>query len=125
MILTVDYSDDHQINIGLELALIEGEYDSVLEWPFNKTFELVIVKQRENENIFRNESAEHQNYSNIKQMIIPFASNCSRHSFQRPIERNPGCGRNNFITFNRISQLQDYIKMGNLHLKARIYLNDL
>lgn len=128
IILTVNHSNDNEKTIGLELAIIEGEYDGVLEWPFNKTFELSIVGQRANENIFGGESVTSENIfrnNDIKHVIVPKASNCSRHSFQRPIERNPPCGQKNLITFGRISRSRDYLKMGNLQLRARIFLNNI
>ena len=124
IILTVNRSDSNDFAFDLEMAIIEGEYDSVLEWPFNKTFELAIVRQSLNDNNPIDYTTE-QNKNEFKTTIVPNQSDCSRHSFQKPIERNPSCGQKSWFSFNRISRSHDFLKTGNLLVRIRVHLNDI
>ncbi|XP_054166565.1 uncharacterized protein LOC128964031 [Oppia nitens] len=128
ILLTINRTANNDFAIGLELALIEGQYDSILDWPFNKTFELSFVRQSRdnsfvdnitNNNNFTDSTIKHQEF---KQVVIPEKSQCSRHSFQKPIERNPPCGHISHIPFSRLSRAQDLLSSGNLLVRVVIQL---
>lgn len=124
IILTVNRSESNDFAFDLEMSLIEGEFDSTLEWPFNKTFELSIERQIIRENNLMEETTE-QNKNEFKTTIIPNKSGCSRQSFQKPIERNPPCGQKSWFSYHRINRAQDFLKRGNLLVRARVHLNDI
>ena len=113
---------------GLELVLIEGEYDRFLEWPFNNLYELSIVgyksidsdaKDADNENsggqlysFDQPPTGATQNHStNSHYLITPTAlvnsGKCSKESFQKPIEKNPPCGVKEFMQMNMFKKQRD------------------
>ena len=127
IILTVNRTESNDFEFGVELSLIEGEYDSVLDWPFNNTYDLSITRITGANNDLigdqndRNATQQDMTYTTT---VIPSESECSRHSFQKPIERNPPCGQKDGISLNRMAKAQDILKMGNLLVKARVHLTN-
>lgn len=136
MALQLNHTDKTNGSMGLELVILEGEYDGVLSWPFNHTFELMIVNQRQvmdssNGNdsditVVQNMSRPAAGAGNIVVEVNPANEPlCPRHSFTKPIERNPPCGRKNLISFARVSRSTGFIQLGSLLVKARIRLSKL
>ena len=112
---------------GLELIIIEGEYDRLLKWPFSAAYELSIVSYKDlstsgsikNSNsysdlpklynlmgspaITKQQQDETTNNNQKTSSILVIPSNqvdsgqCAKESFQKPIERNPPCGERNLV----------------------------
>ncbi|RWS03176.1 hypothetical protein B4U79_07898, partial [Dinothrombium tinctorium] len=127
LVLTLNCTEREQSYLGLELAIIEGKYDSVLQWPFNQTFELMIINQRVDDEI--TSSSQRVNASNrhhqndVVAVIKPSEEiECDHRSFVKPIEENPPCGRKNLISFTRIKRSNGFLRLGNLLIKTRIHL---
>lgn len=151
MVLQLNHTDKKNGSMGLELTLLEGKHDGLLSWPFKHKFELMIINQRPEEAYSVNnhgpsnggQSQQHRpsldtlpqsppgegngKSKDIVVMIDPSnESSCDLHSFTKPIERNPSCGRKNLISFARVSRSSSgFIRLGSLLVKTRIYLKPL
>ncbi|KAI2803916.1 hypothetical protein BLOT_008055 [Blomia tropicalis] len=123
---------------GLELVIIEGEYDRFLEWPFTNAYELSIVGYKNLPGSGGSSSSGSSSLGDITEtvggdgggqmysvgtpphfnkdeqqttngeskktsssLLIPtqqvINGQCSKESFQKPIERNPPCGVREFV----------------------------
>ncbi|RWS28090.1 hypothetical protein B4U80_04807 [Leptotrombidium deliense] len=136
LILTVNCTEKNNSYLGLEMAINEGKYDSILSWPFNKTFQLIISNEREGENAqddvllhLNAKSSELQNSverKHRKDVIIEINPStdeqCDRRSFMKPIESNEPCGRKNLISFTRIKRSDGFLRLGSLLVKTRVFL---
>ena len=132
MVLQLNHTDQRNGSMGLELTMLEGQHDGLLQWPFNHTFELMIINQQHN--VIEPPTAHDPSVSNnpssrsgdIVVHVEPSSEVlCPRHSFTKPIERNPPCGRKNLISFARVSRSTEFIRLGSLLIKARIRLSRL
>lgn len=146
MMLQLNHTDRKNGSMGLELSILEGEYDSILSWPFSHKFELMIINQRppgdgDSFNGSHSSSSSQPSHHPISSSmtdsstedpgdiivgIDPSVSSCDHRSFTRPIERNPPCGRKNVISFARVQRSSSgFVRLGSLLVKVRIYLAPL
>ena len=95
-------------HLSLFLALMRGEYDAQLPWPFNQQFELVLVDQEKRE----------------RDCICPLKPDPESSSFQKPSSHSEmnvafGCP-----TFAPLSILDDpvYVKDDTMILECKIRL---
>ena len=87
---------------GLELVIIEGEFDRFLDWPFAAPYELSIVGYSNlpinGENLYAGMSQNSTGFGRLTSSSLVVPSNsvesgqCPKEAFQKPIERNPPCG---------------------------------
>lgn len=107
---------------GLELIIIEGEFDRFLDWPFSHAYELSIVGYKNlagpgatsgtessepmpSGGHFYTAESPQPEQTNSKRtsstLVIPAhqvsSGQCSAEAFQKPIERNPPCGIREFV----------------------------
>ena len=137
IMLQLNHTERANGSLGLELSILEGEHDSILSWPFNHKFDLMIINQRPEDAYSLNPAAaapgepafpaagESARDGDIIVQIDPSRSDCDLRSFMRPIERNPSCGRRNVISFARVSRSTGFVRLGSLLVKVRIYLSQL
>jgi len=140
IMLQLNHTERANGSIGLELSILEGEHDSILSWPFNHKFDLMIINQRPEDAYSLNPSSpdaaaasphpldgESQSArdGDIIVHIDPSRSDCDLRSFMKPIERNPSCGKRNVISFARVSRSTGFVRLGSLLAKVRIYLSQL
>lgn len=111
IVMSINTTEQDESILGLQLSIIEGEYDDVIDWPFNYNYTLTFMKQK---NILQEFNS--QNDTDVSISIHPSASSCPKSSFQKPIERNTPCGDENLITLDDASKQLD-----NLLVKATIY----
>lgn len=141
IMLQLNHTERTNGSLGLELSILEGEHDSILSWPFNHKFDLMIINQRPEDAYSLNPAAaaagaagesvaspppgESARDGDIIVQIDPSRSDCDPRSFMKPIERNPSCGRRNVISFARVSRSAGFVRLGSLLVKVRIYLSQL
>jgi hypothetical protein len=151
MMLQLNHTDRKNGSMGLELSLLEGDFDSILSWPFTHKFELMIINQRPEDafterpsNVVSSvssspglhpsgsleSSSSSSVQSNAGDIIVAIdpsspSVSCDPRSFTKPIERNPACGRNNVISLARVSRSTGFVRLGSLLVKVRIYLTQL
>ncbi|XP_076325288.1 uncharacterized protein LOC143233200 [Tachypleus tridentatus] len=103
--------------IGLYLTILEGEYDSLLDWPFSKKYELVVVDQQPSgvsEDIVVSVDAKN-----------PYITNeACVGSFWRPVGRNDGCGSSHTVNYDTLYS-RKYIRYGALLVKVIIFLEEI
>ena len=93
----------HKTHISIFFVIMRGEYDSLLEWPFNYKVSITIVNQ----------------YNQADSITHSFQSTNTVH-FQRPItSMNTGTG---FPKFTSLSVLRDpkYVKDDTMFIKAKV-----
>lgn len=103
--------------IGLYLTLLEGEYDTLVEWPFTKKFDLVIIDQ--------------QPAGNGKDILVsvdprnPYITNeACVGSFWRPVGRNDACGSASTISYEMLYS-KKYIRYGAMLVKVTVYTEEI
>ncbi|UYV64137.1 hypothetical protein LAZ67_2006681 [Cordylochernes scorpioides] len=115
--LQLKFQNDSTGHIGLYLTLLEGEYDSLIEWPFSKKFELIVLDQQP--------SGAGRDIAISVDPRNPYITNeACVGSFWRPVGRNDACGSANTVAYDTLYS-QKYIRYGAMLVKATIFLEEI
>ncbi|XP_076367000.1 uncharacterized protein LOC143255362 isoform X2 [Tachypleus tridentatus] len=117
MQLQVKFQNDSNGYLGLYLTLLEGNYDSLLEWPFAKKFELVVIDQQPT--VIREDIVVPVDPNN------PYITNeACTGSFWRPVGRNDACGSSKTVDYDTLYS-KKYMRYGALLVKVVVFLEEI